>query len=199
MSQEQRRKTLSVQKCSLFFVSTDLLSFCDRKINESMMWMWRWDIKWLEVVNQTLIKSVRGRVVHTPWVQTWPDLGDFPDRCVYITRGCNCSLAHFTPLKPSVFLSYFKGTVFLIALMRKLLLFAAPLNMLTCLHPVSSFYVVPSKNPVLFFSCWVFCFCKTRIWIWESSRCFVLFSLLQRFIGQVLFLAFEKADLSRPL
>lgn len=108
--------------------------------------MWRWDIKWLDVVNQTLIKSELSiRLECKPdliWVIFLTG--------VYITRRCNCSLAHFTPLKPSVFLSYFKGTVFLIALMRKLLLFAASLNMLTCLHPVSSFYVVLSKNPVLF-------------------------------------------------
>lgn len=45
--------------------------------------MWQWDNKWLELVNQTPIKSVWARGVHLPWVQNWPDLGDFPDWSMY--------------------------------------------------------------------------------------------------------------------
>lgn len=107
------RKPFDPKTFSLF--STDLWLFFDRKTNESMMWMWHQDIKWLEVVNQTLIKSVWPGLVHLPWVQNWPDLGDFPDRPVY-HWGCSCTVAHFMPLKPFVGTLYFKGTVFLIAL-----------------------------------------------------------------------------------
>lgn len=90
--------------------------YCSSLIGKQM-WAWQWDIRWLEVVNQTLIKSVWTRVVHLLWVQNWPDLGDFPDRSVY-HWGCNGTVAHFTPLKLSVALLYFQATASWTALTR---------------------------------------------------------------------------------
>lgn len=72
-------------------------------------------------------------------------------------------------------------------------LFAASLNMLTCLH-----LVVLSKNLVLFSLAEFSVFVKHGF-EYEKAPDALFFSFLQRFIRQVLFLPFEKADLSRPV
>lgn len=160
----------------------DLLWFPDMKTNGDMMWMWHWDIKWSEVINQTLIKSVWAGVVHLPWVQNWPDLGDFPDRSVYHCW-CNCTMVQFLPLKISVPIIPEKCRTFS-STHSTCRTYPQCKCIISTEEAVAADMLAHALKHIQFFSCWVFCFCENTHFNKKNCRCFVLFCLCSVSLGK---------------
>lgn len=155
------------------------------------MWTWQWDNKWLELVNQTPIKSVCAGGVHLPWVQNWPDLGDFPDWPM-------CHFATFHAIKSirgSIILQRYSipdGTY----LTRREIL-----TLLTYLRLSTLFFVlVLSKKPISFFPLLSFLFLSKHEFEYKKAP-HALFFFLSCSIssGKCFVFLLKTADLSRPV